>query len=387
MDTQEVTLLTLLDLSAALDTIPHALFIEKLAKEYGITGAPLQWFESYFSDRLQQVVIDGAASNLTPLDTGMPQGSGLGPWGYSKYTKGLGQLIRLLLIMYHMFADDSQLYTKLNPKKHESETNAKAKLEHCLNQVAAWMTANRLKLNGSKTEFIQFGTKSQLSKLSSHEINIGNDTIKASSHVRNLGATLDAHLKMDIQIRNILQKCYTNLRRIRAIRPYLTLNATKALVQALVMSHLDYCNSLLVGISGELLNKLQAVQNAAARVVYRLRKFDRVSHVRKRLHWLPIRERIHYKVAVITFNVLNGDGPDYLKELLHPQKSGRTLRSTSRNLLDVPKTRLKTAGDRSFASTAPRIWNELPVKLTSCDNILTFKRDLKTYRFRKAYKS
>ena len=104
-------------------------------------------------------MIGGEASIQVPLDTGMPQGSGLGPWGYTKYTKGLGQLIRLLMIMYHMFADDSQLYTHLKPKNEESESNAKAKLEHCLNQVSAWMTANRLKLNGSKTEFIQFGTK------------------------------------------------------------------------------------------------------------------------------------------------------------------------------------------------------------------------------------
>ena len=152
--------------------------------EYGITGTPLRWFQSYFSDRHQQVVIDGAASNDVALDTGMSQGSGLGPWGYSKYTKGLGQLIRLLLILYHMFADDSHLYNKLNPKCPESQRNATAKLEHCLNQFSDWMTANRLKLNGNKTEYIQFGTKAQLSKIPSHEINVANDTIKASDCVR-----------------------------------------------------------------------------------------------------------------------------------------------------------------------------------------------------------
>ena len=151
MDTQEVTLLTLLDLSAAFDTIPHNQFIEKLSKEYGISGTALKCFQSYFSDRLQQVVIDGNASDVVELDTGMPQGSGLGPWGYSKYTKDLGRLIRLLQILYHMFADDSQLYNKLNPKCPESQKNATVKLEHCLNQVSNWMTANRLKLNGNNT--------------------------------------------------------------------------------------------------------------------------------------------------------------------------------------------------------------------------------------------
>ena len=196
----------------------------------------------------------------------------------------------------------------------------------------------------------------------------------------------DSHLKMDMQIRQILKKCYANLRRIRAIRPYLTLNATKALVQALEMSHIDYCNSQLVGISSDLLNKLQGVQNAAARIVFRLKKFDRVSHIRKKLHWLPVRERIQYKIAVITFNVLYGNGPSYLRDLLIPVNNERSLRSANKNLPVIPKTKLKTAGDRALVSTAPKIWNDLPINLRNAKNIVKFKRELKTHLFKKAYK-
>ena len=119
--------------------------------------------------------------------------------------------------------------------------------------------------------------------------------------------------------------------------------------------------------------------------MYRLKKYDHVSHVRKKLHWLPIRERIHYKIAVITFNVLYGNGPQYLKELLKPLKSVRSLRSGNQKLLDIPKTRFKTAGDRAFATTAPKIWNELPMELRNCENVLDFKRKLKTHLFKKAY--
>ena len=100
-----------------------------------------------------------------------------------------------------------------------------------------------------------------------------------------------------------------------------------------------------------------------------------------------VRERINYKIAVITFNVLYGNGPQYLKDLLNPLKSERSLRSAHKKLLDIPKTRLKTAGDRAFASIAPKIWNELPIELRDCENILDFKRKLKTHLFRKAYKS
>lgn len=123
------------------------------------------------------------------------------------------------------------------------------------------------------------------------------------------------------------------------------------------------------------------------RIVFRLKKFDRVSHIRKRLHWLPVRERIHYKIAVITFNVLYGNGPRYLRELLIPLNNQRSLRSVNKNLLVVPKTKLKSSGDRALMSTAPKIWNDLPINLRKQKNIVTFKRELKTYLFRKAYMS
>ena len=110
MDSQQVTFLTLLDLSAAFDTIPHAKFLERLENEYGINDTALAWFTSYFSDRVQSVHVNGATSEKQPWDTGMPQGSGTGPWGYTRYTGPLGLLLRILTLLYHMFADDTQLH-------------------------------------------------------------------------------------------------------------------------------------------------------------------------------------------------------------------------------------------------------------------------------------
>ena len=150
MDNQQVTLLTLLDLSAAFDTVPHRGFLERIESNYGITGKALQWFASYFEDRSQTVVVNGARSESKALSTGMPQGSGTGPWGYTKYTGPLGVLIRLMCILFHMFADDTQLHTSINPRSQTSQWNAKDKLEKCVSSIASWMTANRLKLNSEK---------------------------------------------------------------------------------------------------------------------------------------------------------------------------------------------------------------------------------------------
>ena len=137
MDNKKVTLLTLLDLSAAFDTVPHNCFFTRLKSEYGITNIALQWFESYFQDRYQTVQFNNSTSNPKQLTTGMPQGSGTGPWGYTKYTGSLGLLIRILCLLFHMFADDTQLHTSLNSNSVVSQNYAKEKLENCITKLSS----------------------------------------------------------------------------------------------------------------------------------------------------------------------------------------------------------------------------------------------------------
>ena len=144
---------------------------------------------------------------------------------------------------------------------------------------------------------------------------------------------LDIQLKMTVLVQKAVKVCYLNIRRIWSIRKYLTTNATRTLVQALVTSHLDYNNSLLYGISEGLLDKIQKVQNAAARVILKLKKTDHITGALKRLHWLPVRYRIKYKIAVITYNTLYGNGPLYLRNLLHIRESERGLRSGNKFML------------------------------------------------------
>lgn len=245
--------------------------------------------------------------------------------------------------------------------------------------------ADRLKLNMDKTECIVFGTKAQLSKLSFDTITVCNEIITSVPCVRNLGIHLDQELKMNMHVSAVVKSAYFQIRKLRSVNKFLSRKSMKALVQCFVISRLDYCNSLLYGISEELLDKLQKVQNAAARLVYGLRKYDHVTHILKELHWLPIRYRVEYKIALITFKTLRGDGPKYLNELLIPLRKGKGLRSESYDLLKVPKTKLKSGGDRSFSVAAPRIWNSLPNEIKSY-NVYKFKKSLKTHLFKLAYK-
>ena len=149
------------------------------------------------------------------------------------------------------------------------------------------------------------------------------------------------------------------------IRKYLDRKTAETIIHGLVHSHLDYCNALLAGLPKVLIHKLQMVQNSAARVLCRIPSHEHISPVLKEFHWLPISFRIKFKICSITFRVLRGHGPSYLSSMLKVKHSQYSLRSSDSLLLDVPKTKCKTLGDRAFLAAAPTEWNALPKKSTN----------------------
>jgi len=162
----------------------------------------------------------------------------------------------------------------------------------------------------------------------------------------------------------LCRSCLFQLRQLRMVRSSLTLEAAKTLVHAIVSSRLDYCNSLLYGIGDNLLTKLQTVQNAAARVVTGTRKFDHITPVLRQLHWLPVRQWITFKLAMITFKCLHGPLPSYLADVCTSVSSvvGRWQLWSADSGALVPCTRT-TIGQRDFAMAGPATWNSLPVNL------------------------
>ncbi|KAL0147588.1 hypothetical protein M9458_057094 [Cirrhinus mrigala] len=229
-----ISLLVLLDLSVAFDTIDHDILIDRLQNYAGIQGRALKWFRSYLSDRYHFVYLNGESSQLSPVKYGVPQGS--------------------------------------------------------------------------------------------------------------------------------------------------------VLVHAFMTSRLDYCNALLGGCPASSINKLQIVQNAAARVLTRSRKYDHITPILKSLHWLPIRFRISYKIALLTYKALNGLAPAYLTSLLPRYNPSRSLRSQNSGLLVVPRIAKSTKGGRAFSHLAPKLWNSLPDNVRGSDTLSLFKSRLKTHLFSQAFK-
>ena len=186
-------------------------------------------------------------------------------------------------------------------------------------------------------------------------------------------------------LKKYVEKPFFEIRNIGRIRSYLGSKAAAMLVHAFVSSKLDYCNSLLYGAPKKHLDKLQRVLNSAARVVCKVSKRSHMTPILKSLHWLPVCERINFKVLLLTFKALNGLAPKYLTELLCEHVPQRALRSGDQHLLTVPRTELKMYGDRCFAKAAPKLWNELPVQIRRTEDLTSFKCELKTFLFRKAY--
>ena len=148
---------------------------------------------------------------------------------------------------------------------------------------------------------------------------------------------------------------------------------------------LDFCNSSLTGITADQLNRLQRIQNCAARLIMKKRKYDHITPVIYELHWLPLEFRIQYKLAVLAFRHFEGTLPSYLSATLCTYKPARSLRSSTERLLKSPRVNLKSAGERSFHFAALAVWNSLPNSLRNIHSLPQFKKQLKTHLFRQAF--
>ena len=161
----------------------------------------------------------------------------------------------------------------------------------------------------------------------------------------------------------------------------------ETLVHAFISSKLGFCSALLYGLPKSVIDRLQYVQNCAARLVTRTRSSEHITPVLRRLHWLPVRQRITYKILLLTYKALNGMAPRYIADLLQPYTPTRQLRSSSKNWLVTPKSNLKFYGDRSFQVAAPRLWNSLTDDITSIQKLDVFKNKIKTLLFIDAFTS
>ncbi len=354
------SVLILLDLSAAFETVNHQILLSTLSS-LDITGIPLRSFESYLTGRSFKVAWGGEVSKAHQLVTGVPQGSVLGPLLFSTYTTSLGPIIQAHGFSYNFHADDTQLYLSFRP---DDPTEA-ARISGCLADISAWMKEHHLQLNLAKTELLVLPATPTLQH--DFTIQLGSSTITPSASVRNLGVIFDDQLTFKEHIAKTARSCRFALHNIRKIRPFLTEHAAQLLVQVLVISRLDYCSALLAGLPSNTIKPLQMIQNAA-----------HVTPLFVCLHWLPVAARIKFKTLMIAYRTTTGSAPTYFHSLLQIYIPSRSLRSANERRLVVPSQRSSKSLSRTFSFTIPGWWNDLPTPIRNAGSLSIFKQQLET---------
>lgn len=379
--------LILLDLSAAFDTIDYDILTQRLQNEYKITSTALDWISSYLHDRSFSVKIDNKFSSTAFLLYGVPQGSLLGPILFILYTKDLKKIAQAHGLSIQLYADDSQLYISLDPVNSINVQENIDRIKACVTEIKQWMVQNFMKLNEEKTQFMLLGKKLVLEKLGDISLDFSGSRIHRSDSCKSLGVKLDHLLTLKEQVNEVKKKCYWTLSNMRCFGHYLSTELKICLVKTLVLSKLDYCNALYVGINVSTIKKLQSVMNNSIRFIYNISDFSiNLKPYFLKSHILPIKMRIKYKICLLVHNSLEGHTPQYISDLLKlycEQPNKHSLRAyLDDRLLLRSEVFYSSSNRKMFSYIAPLMWNELPYDLRHESNTTAFKRDLKTLFFK-----
>ena len=276
------------------------ILVERLESYFGFSKLTLNWLRSYHTLR------------TATLRYGVLQGSIFGPLLFTLYIAPLQDVIARHNLNSLFYADNTQLYIAIAPANRAPSLTA---LQTCIEDVMQWNAQNMLRSNVEKKEVILF--TSRFTKTPNIEkLFFDSAVTELTEKVRDLGVILDKNLILTYHINETCIKATNGIRSIGRIRKYLTNENLKLSVNALVISRVDYCNSILYGLPKRELDKLQRVQNTAARLITGTKQYDHIKPALQKLHWLPVESRIIFKVIIITFKILDGLSPTYLSSLL-----------------------------------------------------------------------
>lgn len=375
------TILVLLDYSRAFDSINIPLLLSKLTF-FGFDAGTVNWFRSYLCLRSQMVEIvrnDGSKtfSKCCPVTRGVPQGSILGPLLYIIYSSDIINSIKHC--KFHLYADDLQLYFHFKPSDTEASIR---KINEDLSRICAWSNDNCLVLNPIKSKFLLLGTKKQILEIVSNgvDIKIMGESMERVSEARNLGLLLDAHLRFENHIMEAVRNCFYRLKLLYRIRSFLSHNLRIRLCESLVLSKLNYADSVYgPRLYSRTERLIQRVQNACARFCFNTQPRDHITPYLNNSNLLKMCSRRNLHLACLIFGIVNNKLPEYLFNKL------LWVHADSRYSNRAPVARLLTPRHKSiafrgsFRFAASRCWNDIPPPIRALKSSNNFKEKLKLH--------
>ena len=377
IDRSESVFLILLDLSSAFDTVDHEILIQE-CYHLGIRDKALELIKSFLSNRKVKVMVDEKESDTFNIPFGVPQGSILSPTLFCLYIKSLTNLLDALDVKYQFYADDFQIYWSFDPNNLEQLKN---KINTIFKHLEVWMSIFKLKLNIGKTKIMMFGPKKTIhnTRATFGTVKINESTLTLSKEVRNLGVCFDEDLTFQKHITNVVRACNYAIFNIKTLKPVLSFRLLITLMHQEVLSRVDYCNSILLGLPKKQLRRLQKVINNCARAIYGVPYNESVWRIlEEELHWLPIGARIDFKILLIVQKFLICRSPEYLNG--HLKISNNNESRLQHNIIEGNRKFAK----RSFHISAPILHSKIPQSLHDQD-IESFKGNLKTYLYHQAF--
>ena len=363
------TVMVMIDLSAAFDTVDIDKLLYILKREIGVRGKALSWFANYLKNRKQTVMTNDTVSDPLFVLFGVPQGSVLGPTLFNIYIRSLSRMLNNCKYVTGGYADDNHAMQSFPLSMQFNVLSSD--IPQIISSITLWMKKFALKINPDKTEIIVFRPQNPYNPITINGTILADGTcVRFSNSAKNLGVYLDSALNLRTHIDNVSSHCYSLLRNIGRIKGFLSQKQLEMLIHAVISSRIDYCNSIFFGIDKYLIETLQKVQNAALRMIYGLKKRTHLSEYYDKLHWLKVEQRIYYKIILTVFKCINDIAPIELIERIV------TFRDRDKLILSQVHFNSKL-GRRSFTYIAPRLWNEVPYDIKTISDINRFKSKLK----------
>ena len=367
-----------LDFSAAFDTVDHQLLINKLEKNFGITGTALNWFRSYLDNRKFQVKINNTFSDLHNLKYGVPQGSILGPILYSLYVAEIEEIASSYNINVHVYADDVILY---------ASSDCISEFKECIDKINQWTSANYLKLNNKKTQLMCLSPKRSTINKPLY-INLLGENISVQSSAKYLGVWLDENLTMTKQVNNVCKQGYLMLRNLWRISSKVSdISIRTQLINTCILSKLNFCNAIYHSLPQKEIYKLDKLLKAGARYIFKIYGTERrqpMTPYLQQLHFLPMKYRLDFKINMLVYKCFENQAPDYLISLLLPRNLDSKIStrkdsdSTWLNQYPIEKLNYKC---RNFRHIAPKTWNKLNIMIRESPSLDAFQTRLKMFYF------